>query len=54
MSSSQTRKRPRVICHMGVSIDGRIVTGGWPDSAAVSKEYECAPTTSSGWRIAWS
>lgn len=40
MSSSPASKRPRVICHMGASIDGRIVTGGWPDSAAVSKEYE--------------
>jgi riboflavin biosynthesis pyrimidine reductase len=25
---------------MALSIDGRIVTGGWPDPAAVSKEYE--------------
>lgn len=40
MSSSQARKRPRVICHMAASIDGRIVTGSWPDSAAVSKEYD--------------
>ena len=32
--------RPRVICHMAASIDGRIVVDGWPDSAAVSREYE--------------
>jgi 2,5-diamino-6-(ribosylamino)-4(3H)-pyrimidinone 5'-phosphate reductase len=32
--------RPRVICHMATSIDGRIVTDGWPESAAVRREYE--------------
>ena len=34
--------RPRVICHMAASIDGRIVVNGWPDSAAaaVRREYE--------------
>ena len=34
--------RPRVICHMAVSVDGRIVVDGWPDSAAaaVRREYE--------------
>jgi 2,5-diamino-6-(ribosylamino)-4(3H)-pyrimidinone 5'-phosphate reductase len=32
--------RPRVICHMATSIDGRIVTDRWPDSAAVRREYE--------------
>ena len=32
--------RPRVICHMATSIDGRIVTDGWPDIAAVRREYE--------------
>ncbi|HEU4720212.1 MAG TPA: dihydrofolate reductase family protein [Gemmatimonadaceae bacterium] len=34
--------RPRVICHMAASIDGRIVVDGWPDSAAaaVRREYE--------------
>jgi len=34
--------RPRVICHMAISIDGRIVVDGWPDSAAVRREYEAA------------
>ena len=34
--------RPRVICHMAASLDGRIVVDGWPDSAAaaVRKHYE--------------
>jgi 2,5-diamino-6-(ribosylamino)-4(3H)-pyrimidinone 5'-phosphate reductase len=32
--------RPRVICHMATSIDGRIVTDRWPDGAAVRREYE--------------
>ena len=34
--------RPRVICHMATSIDGRIVVEGWPaaESAAVRREYE--------------
>ena len=34
--------RPRVICHMAISIDGRIVVDGWPDSvaSAVRREYE--------------
>ncbi|HEV7387147.1 MAG TPA: RibD family protein [Gemmatimonadaceae bacterium] len=32
--------RPRVICHMATSIDGRIIAEGWPDSAAVRREYE--------------
>ena len=32
--------RPRVICHMAMSIDGRIVVDGWPDTAVVRREYE--------------
>jgi riboflavin biosynthesis pyrimidine reductase len=34
--------RPRVICHMAASIDGRIVVDGWPArvSEAVRREYE--------------
>ncbi len=37
-----TPRRPRVICHMVTSIDGRIVVDGWPNavSAAVRREYE--------------
>lgn len=32
--------RPRVICHMMGSIDGRILTDGWPLSAEGRKQYE--------------
>jgi 2,5-diamino-6-(ribosylamino)-4(3H)-pyrimidinone 5'-phosphate reductase len=31
---------PRVICHMMASVDGRIVTGGWPLSRDESRQYE--------------
>ena len=39
MSSSQ---RPRVICHMAASLDGRIVVSGWSPAvaAAVRRQYE--------------
>ncbi len=37
---SSATSRPRVICHMTTSIDGRIVVNGWPDTAAVHREYE--------------
>ena len=32
--------RPRVICHMVASVDGRIVPDGWPLSTDVRKHYE--------------
>jgi 2,5-diamino-6-(ribosylamino)-4(3H)-pyrimidinone 5'-phosphate reductase len=32
--------RPRVICHMTASIDGRIGVDGWPVSAEVRRQYE--------------
>lgn len=32
--------RPRVVCHMMASIDGRIVTDGWPISPEGRREYE--------------
>jgi len=32
--------RPRVICHMMTSLDGRIVTDGWPQSPEGRKQYE--------------
>jgi 2,5-diamino-6-(ribosylamino)-4(3H)-pyrimidinone 5'-phosphate reductase len=35
-----TARRPRVICHMIASVDGRIVTGGWPLTAEARKQYE--------------
>jgi 2,5-diamino-6-(ribosylamino)-4(3H)-pyrimidinone 5'-phosphate reductase len=37
--------RPRVVCHMATSIDGRIVADGWPDSPAVRRVYEQIHTT---------
>ncbi|MFL5612536.1 MAG: dihydrofolate reductase family protein [Gemmatimonadaceae bacterium] len=45
--------RPRVICHMATSIDGRIVVDGWPApaAAAVRAEYEKVHATyeAQGW-----
>ena len=43
--------RPRVICHMTASIDGRIVVDGWPASDAVRREYELvhASYEADGW-----
>jgi 2,5-diamino-6-(ribosylamino)-4(3H)-pyrimidinone 5'-phosphate reductase len=45
--------RPRVICHMAASTDGRIVVDGWPDAsaAAVRREYEAIHATyeAEGW-----
>lgn len=46
--NTQTRERsarPRVICHMAMSIDGRIVVDGWPDGSQVRREYEQIHTT---------
>jgi 2,5-diamino-6-(ribosylamino)-4(3H)-pyrimidinone 5'-phosphate reductase len=33
-------QRPRVICHMMASADGRISTDGWPLTAEARKQYE--------------
>lgn len=33
-------RRPRVICHMMTSLDGRILTDGWPLSADGRRQYE--------------
>jgi len=33
-------KRPRVICHMMASVDGRIVVDGWPLAKDERAEYE--------------
>jgi 2,5-diamino-6-(ribosylamino)-4(3H)-pyrimidinone 5'-phosphate reductase len=43
-------QRPRVICHMASSIDGRIVVDGWPASvaAAVRREYDELHTSFGG------
>jgi 2,5-diamino-6-(ribosylamino)-4(3H)-pyrimidinone 5'-phosphate reductase len=35
-----TSRRPRVICHMLASVDGRIVAGGWPLSVEERRQYE--------------
>jgi len=45
------RIRPRVICHMATSVDGRIVVDGWPASGAVRREYELvhASYEAGGW-----
>jgi 2,5-diamino-6-(ribosylamino)-4(3H)-pyrimidinone 5'-phosphate reductase len=32
--------RPRVVCHMMASVDGRIDVTGWPLSGAARKHYE--------------
>lgn len=32
--------RPYVVCHMAPSVDGRIVTDGWPLPRALTAEYE--------------
>ena len=40
MPATRTVKRPRVICHMMASVDGRIVAGGWPLSPVARREYE--------------
>ena len=37
--------RPRVICHMMASVDGRIVTEGWPMSAEGRRQYELVHAT---------
>ncbi len=39
------KKRPRVVCHMMASLDGRIVTDGWPMSEAERGEYEAVHET---------
>jgi 2,5-diamino-6-(ribosylamino)-4(3H)-pyrimidinone 5'-phosphate reductase len=38
--TTQGSRRPRVICHMLASVDGRILTDGWPLSAEGRREYE--------------
>jgi 2,5-diamino-6-(ribosylamino)-4(3H)-pyrimidinone 5'-phosphate reductase len=37
---TSTPRRPRVICHMMTSIDGRIVVDGWPLSAEARQQYD--------------
>jgi len=46
-----SRSRPRVICHMMSSLDGRILTDGWPQSPEGRRQYELVHTDYSpdGW-----
>jgi hypothetical protein len=37
---ASTPRRPRVICHMMTSVDGRIVVRGWPLSAEARRQYD--------------
>jgi 2,5-diamino-6-(ribosylamino)-4(3H)-pyrimidinone 5'-phosphate reductase len=37
---TSTPRRPRVICHMMTSVDGRIVVDGWPLSAEARQQYD--------------
>lgn len=39
-TSTRRGDRPLVICHMAPSVDGRIVTEGWPAAGALVREYE--------------
>jgi hypothetical protein len=43
--TTRTAGRPRVICHMMASVDGRIVTDGWPLSEEGSRQYEAVHGT---------
>lgn len=38
-------RRPRVICHMMASVDGRIDTSGWPLSKEGNRQYELLHAT---------
>ena len=40
MSRAHPARRPRVICHMMTSVDGRINVTGWPEAGAGRREYE--------------
>src|SRR5690349_19213702 len=48
---AQKTPRPRVICQMMTSLDGRILTDGWPLSPEGRKQYEQvhASYESDGW-----
>ncbi|HEX2078058.1 MAG TPA: dihydrofolate reductase family protein [Longimicrobium sp.] len=39
-SGTAASRRPRVICHMLASVDGRIAVDGWPVSAEGRRQYE--------------
>ena len=44
-SEQSTARRPRVICHMMTSIDGRIVPTGWPLPPEARQQYEIIHAT---------
>jgi 2,5-diamino-6-(ribosylamino)-4(3H)-pyrimidinone 5'-phosphate reductase len=44
MTAPESR-RPRVICHMMASVDGRIVVDGWPMSDEGRRQYELVHAT---------
>lgn len=48
---TSSRRRPRVICHMMASVDGRIIVDGWPLPPAARREYELvhASYDADGW-----
>ena len=45
MESIDVKRRPRVVCHMVSSVDGRIVTEGWPLSPEGQRQYELVHAT---------
>src|SRR6185295_2403137 len=40
--------RPYVVCHMGPSVDGRIVTDRWPNTTRLMREYNRIHTVLAG------
>jgi 2,5-diamino-6-(ribosylamino)-4(3H)-pyrimidinone 5'-phosphate reductase len=50
-ASASATRRPRVICHMLASVDGRIVVDRWPGSAVGQRQYELvhASYEADGW-----
>ena len=48
-------KRPRVICHMMATVDGRIVASRWPALEGVRDEYERTAATfgAEAWMCSW-
>src|SRR4051812_34142481 len=50
-SATAGSRRPRVICHMMASVDGRIVVDGWPLASEGRREYELvhASYEADGW-----
>jgi 2,5-diamino-6-(ribosylamino)-4(3H)-pyrimidinone 5'-phosphate reductase len=51
VTAESRSRRPRVICHMMSSVDGRIVPGDWPISAEARRHYELVHATydADGW-----